>query len=99
MLKDTNGLQLQEFLRLKTFANDSCATSLYQVDDVRDFYWGGLGSNGQPVSIPIYPARFFQKKQKKLKPPMHHFYFGPLAGYAGAYENENNRDVGINNLY
>lgn len=98
-LIDTNGIPFQEFIRINYNRNDSCISEIFEATDVIEFSLGDLGSGGQPITMPIKPARFFQKKQEKITPPNHHYYLQALAGYAGTYDNPNNRDVGFDALY
>jgi len=98
-LIDTNGIPFQEFIRINYNRNDSCISEIFEVTDVKEFSLGDIGSGGQPITMPIKPARFFQKKQDKITPPNHHFYLQALLGYAGAYDNPNQRNVGFESMY
>ncbi len=98
-LVDTNGIPFQEFLRINYKKDNSCVSVLYDITEVSEFSLGDIGSGGQPLTLPIKAARFFQRKQEKLYAPNHHFYLQALIGYTGPYENEFERNVGINNFY
>lgn len=99
VLKDTNDLILQEFIQITQSENDSCFYTLYPIEEVGEFYWGDLGSGGQPQGLKILPAKFYQRKEVPVAPPLHHLYLGALLLNAGTYENELDRDVGFSNAF
>ena len=74
-----------------------CADTTVSIQDVEAFSMAGIGIGGQPLLIPVYPAREFYLESgvKPVTPGL--FEITGLAGYGGS--DESTREIGFNSIY
>lgn len=89
--------QEQQGLRLQMIRNGVCVDTVVPANNVSEFMIGGLGIGGQPLMVPVGPAREFYREQGRVSLPTSFLDITPLIGFGGS--DESTREIGFDGLY
>jgi hypothetical protein len=88
-----------EGLVVNFIRNGVCNDTLFNIDKVEKLIYYNVGSKGQPIVFPIRPSQFYFKEQIEKPMPFRYVDVSLGIGFTSGYENQNERNVGINTLY
>jgi len=89
--------QREQGLRLTYRSGTTCVDTTVRIQDVQAFSMAGIGIGGQPLLVPVYPAREFYRETGVTGVTPGLFEITGLIGYGG--RDESTREAGFDNVY
>lgn len=87
----------EQGLLLRYRTATGCADTTVRLQDVESFSTASLGIGGQPLIVPVLPAREFFRETGLKEKGNRFFEITALAGYGG--KDTSQREVGFNSIY